>query len=143
MRTNDFNPLVTLIVADPQCIGASFPSTIKDQEGIQRIASHLGMYVETLNIREKERPRIHAFENSGRVILEISARYAPNLNYAPTVASLEIVTSTVVIPVGKYWLVCMFVGGDDAQLAWLRATKMLFDSPPALPPQAKGASESH
>lgn len=145
MHTNDFNPLVTLLVADPQCIpGASYPSTAKDQDAIQRVASHLGVYVETQNIREKERPRIHAFDNSGRVILEITARYAPDIVNTPNVTTLEIVTSTLVIPVGKYWMVCMFVGGDDAQLAWLRTTKMLFDSSPAgVPPQAKATPEPH
>lgn len=144
MHTNDFNPLVALIVADPQCIpGVSFPGTVKDQDGIQRIASNLGLYVETLSIRETERPRVHAFENSGRVILEITARYFPTVVEPATMTSLEIVTSTVVIPVGKYWLVCMFIGGDDAQLAWLRATRMIFDSPPAAPPQTKGSPESH
>ena len=145
MRTNDFNPFVTLIVAVPQCNpGVSYPGTAKDQDAIQRVASHLGRYIETLGIMEKERPRILAFENSGRVILEITARYAPTTVEPATMMTLEIVTSTVVIPVGKYWMVCMFVGGDDAQLAWLRTTKMLFDSPPTgVPAQPKAPPESH
>ena len=144
MRTNAFNPLVALIVADPQCMpSASFPRTIKDQDAIQRIASHLGQYLETLNIRERERPRIHAFENSGRVILEVTARYFPTTLQPATMTTMDIVTSTVVIPVGKYWVVCMFAGGDDAQLAWLRATRVFFQEPGSAPPQVKGSPESH
>jgi hypothetical protein len=132
MRTNGFNPFVLLIVADPQCItGSTSPSSVKDQDAIQRIASHLGLYFETLNRGAMERPRILAFENSGRVILEISARYRLTTFNPGTVTYIDVTTSTVVIPVGKYWLVSMFAGGDDAQLAWLRTTRMLFDSPPA------------
>ena len=130
MRTNGFNPFVLLIVADPQCIdGPTSPTSAKDQDVIQRIAANIGMYFETLNIRAIERPRIHAFENSGRVILELSARYGLTTVDPATARYFEVMTSTVVIPMGKYWLVAMFAGGDDAELDWLRATKMYFESP--------------
>ena len=131
MKTNDFNPFVFVIAADPQCITASSsPRDAKDQETIQRIAAQLGVYFETVNIKELKQPpaKVHAFENSGRVIVERDARYlvtwvSSDIPYA------EVSTSTEVIPGGKYWTIFMFGGGDDAQLAWLKATKITFDSP--------------
>lgn len=130
MKTNDFNPFVFVIAADPQCITASSPSDTKDQETIQRIADQLDVYFETVNIKELKQPptKVHAFENSGRVIVERDARYlvtwvTSDIPYA------EVSTSTEVIASGKYWTIFMFGGGDDAQLAWLRATKITFDSP--------------
>ena len=130
MKTNDFNPFVFVIAADPQCITASSPRDAKDQETIQRIADQLDVYFETVNIKELKQPptKVHAFENSGRVIVERDARYlvtwvTSDIPYA------EVSTSTEVIPGDKYWTIFMFGGGDDAQLAWLRATKITFDSP--------------
>jgi len=130
MKTNDFNPFVFVIAADPECITASPPRDTKDQETIQRIAAQLGVYFETVNIKELKQPpaKVHAFENSGRVIVERDARYlvtwvSSDIPYA------EVSTSIEVIPGGKYWTIFMFGGGDDAQLAWLKATKITFDSP--------------
>ncbi len=130
MKTNDFNPFVFVIAADPQCITASSPRDTKDQEAIERIAAQVGVYFETVNIKELKQPpaKVHAFENSGRVIVERDARYlvtwvSSDIPYA------EVSTSTEVIPGGKYWTIFMFGGGDDAQLAWLKATKITFDSP--------------
>jgi hypothetical protein len=43
-----------------------------------------------------------------------------------TTTTKEILTSTLVMSAGKYWVMCMFVGGDDAQLNELKATKVFF-----------------
>lgn len=131
MKTNDFNPFVFVIAADPQCItGSSSPRDTKDQETIERIAAQLGVYFETVSIKELEQPpaKVHAFENSGRVIVERDARYL--VTYVTSdIPYAEVSTITRVIPGGKYWTIFMFGGGDDAQLAWLKATKITFDSP--------------
>lgn len=131
MKTNEFNPFVFVIAADPQCITASTsPKDIKDQETIEQIAAQVGVYFEMVNTRELKQPpaKVHAFENSGRVIVEREARnlitwFSYDIPYA------EVSTLTEVIPDGKYWAIFMFGGGDDAQLAWLKATKITFDSP--------------
>ncbi len=131
MKTNDFNPFVLVIAADPQCItGSSSPRDSKDQETIERIAAQLGVYFETVSITEMKQPpaKVHAFENSGRVIVERDARYL--VTYVTSdIPYAEVSTITRVIPGGKYWTIFMFGGGDDAQLAWLKATKITFDSP--------------
>lgn len=131
MKTNDFNPFVFVIAADPQCItGPSSPRDIKDQETIERIAAQLGVYFETVSIKELKHPpaEVHAFENSGRVIIERDARYL--VTYVTSdIPYAEVSTITKAIPCGKYWTIFMFGGADDAQLAWLKATKITFDSP--------------
>jgi hypothetical protein len=102
----------------------------------------LGLYFKTPSIRVLGRPRIRAFENSGRIILEISVTYVLTTFEPATITSQEMMTSTVVVPAGKYWVMCMFAGGDEAQLDWLRATRIFFDSPEG-PPPVKGPPESH
>ena len=131
MKTNDFNPFVFVIAADPQCItGASSPRDTEDQETIGRIAAQLGVYFETVSIKELKQPpaKVHAFENSGRVIVERDARYLVT-HVSSDIPYAEVSTITRVIPGGKYWTIFMFGGSDDAQLAWLKATKITFDSP--------------
>ena len=88
------------------------------------------MYFETVSIKELREPRakVYAFENSGRVIVERDARYLVTW-VSSEIPYAEVSTITKVIPGGKYWTIFMFGGGDDAQLAWLKATKITFDSP--------------
>jgi hypothetical protein len=131
MRLNEFNSLALLIVADPNCLGGgSFPSTVKDQAAIQQIASHLGIYFKTSTITSLGTPRVHAFENAGRVMLEVSERFSIYRHEPGTTTFQSIRSSVMIMKAEKYWVMWMFASADDVRLEKLRATKIFFEAGP-------------
>jgi hypothetical protein len=129
MRVNDFNPFVLMIAADPKCApGVTFPSTVKDREPMDRIITHLTTYFRTAAVSSKSPAQIHAYDNAGQVILEVSQRLRIDTHQPGTYTVQDIHTSVFLAQVDKYWLMWMFVGSDDGQLARLRATKIFFDA---------------
>ena len=138
MRPNGFNPLAFLIAADPKCApGVVFPATVKDREAIQRIATNLGIYFKTPSVTHRGPAHIRAFDNAGRVILEISQSFT-FYTHEPGTETLQTVSSSILVTqVRDYWIMWMFMGDSDAQLVQLRATKIFFDAAPTGPAQAK------
>lgn len=131
MRLNEFNPLALVIAADPKCLaGASFPSTIKDKAAIQQIASHLGIYFKTYSISSPEPPRVRAFENAGRVMMEVSEGFSISRHELGNTTIQNIRSSVMIMKADKYWVMWMFASGDDVQFDKLRATKVFFDAGP-------------
>ena len=136
MHVNYFNPFALLIAADPRCVaGTSFPSSVKDRDSVQRIASHLDVYFKTTSIRPLEPSRIKPFDWGGHIVFETACRFRVTTHGAATTTTQEILTSTLVMSAGKYWVMCMFVGGDDEQLNKLKSTKIFFI------PTAEGTTE--
>jgi hypothetical protein len=129
MRLDGFNPVAFLIVADPNCIpGSSFPKTVKENEAIQRIASHLGTYFKTLPLTSTSTPRIRAFDNGGRVMLEISDSFSMNTR-EPGRESFRTVRSSVVVAQARdYWVMWMFASDNDIQLDQMRKSKIFLDT---------------
>jgi hypothetical protein len=129
MRVNDFNPFVLMIAADPKCSpGVTFPSTVKDRQAMDRIISQLATYFRTAAVSSKSPAEIRAYDNAGQVILEVSQRLRIDRHEPGTYTVQDIHTSVFLAQVDKYWLMWMFVGSDDGQLARLRATKIFFDA---------------
>jgi hypothetical protein len=129
MRTNDLNPFVLMIAADPKCApGVTFPSTVKDRPAIDRIISQLATYFRTAAVSTRSPAQIHAYDNAGQVILEVSQRLRIDTHEPGTYTVQDIHTSVFLAQADKYWLMWMFVGSDDGQLARLRATKIFFDA---------------
>lgn len=128
MRANEFNAFAILIAADPRCIpGASVPASIKDQQAIQRIATNVGAYFKTSGLNSLDSGRIQAFDWGGRVAFELRQRFRVTTQASGTITSMEVITSTLVMPFGQFWTMCMSVGADDTQMKALRATKIFFD----------------
>lgn len=128
MLVNEFNPLVQMIAADPLCAPeATFPAKVEDQRSIQQVASQVGMYFKTASVRSRSASQIRAYNNGGHVILEVSQRLTI-YNHQPGVDTIqEVQTSVFIAQAGKYWLMWMLAGGDDGQLARLRASKIVFN----------------
>jgi len=128
MLVNEFNPMVQMIAADPLCAPeATFPATVEDQRSIQRVASQLGMYFKTASVTSRGASQIHAYNNDGHVILEVSQRLTI-YNHQPGVNTVqEIRTSVFIAEAGKCFLMWMLAGGDDGQLARLRASRIIFN----------------
>jgi|HubBroStandDraft_6_1064221.scaffolds.fasta_scaffold391880_2 hypothetical protein len=131
MHVNEVNSLALLIAADPNCLaGASFPRTVKDQAAIQQIANHLGTYFKTSTTTSQGPIQIRAFENAGRIMLEVSERFSINRHEPGTTTVQHIRSSVLIMKAEKYWVMWMFASGDDGQLEKLRGTKMFFDAEP-------------
>jgi hypothetical protein len=138
MRSIGFNPQVFLIAADPKCApGVNFPSTVKDREAIQRIASQLGIYFKTPAIMSKNPARIRAFENDGRVMLEISQSFISSTHELGTSTIRDFSSSALLMQARDYWIMWMFMADGEIQLDQLRATKIFFDATPAGPAEAR------
>jgi hypothetical protein len=129
MLLNEFNSLALLIAADPKCLaGASFPSTVKDKAAIQQIASHLGVYFKTDGTTTPTEPVVRAFENEGRVMLEVSQRFSLYRHELGNTKLQHIRSSVMIMKAEKYWIMWMFASADDVQFDKLRATKIFFDA---------------
>ena len=132
MRTNELNAFAFLIVADPRCApGVAFPSTVKDQAAIQSIANHLGIYFQTSGITSRSPARIRAFDNAGRVMLEISQSLWISTREPGSATSQSIRSSVLAMQAGDYWVLWMFAASDEARMNQLRASKIFFDAPQA------------
>ncbi len=139
MRLNQFNPFAFLIAADPKCApGVTFPKTVKDNEAIQRIASALGVYFKTADVTSRSSTRIRAFNNDGRVMLEISQSFSITTREPGRTTFFHNIRSSVLLmQASEYWVMLMFASDDDVQLEKLRATKIFLDGGPAEPAESK------
>jgi hypothetical protein len=125
------SPLAYVVAADPKCApGVSFPTTVKDHEAIQRIASQLGIYFKSLPVLSKSPAHIRAFENAGRVMLEISQSYTFYLHEPGNSRAPSIDSSVLAMQAHDYWVMWMFIGEGDTELDQMRASKIFFDAPP-------------
>lgn len=129
MRMTRFNPLALLIAADPACLpGTSFPSNVKDRDAIQKIVGNLGIYFKVSNTNSARATRIRAFDNAGRVMLEVSQPFYVS-SYQPGTTTFQRIRSSIwILKDENYWLMLLFASDDDAQLDKLRATRVFFDS---------------
>lgn len=130
MRLTEFIPLAFLIVADPGCSpGVSFPRDVKDGEAIRRIAGRLGTYFKVSSVSSPLVPRVRAFDNAGRVMLEVSQPYTIYSHQLGTTTVQNVRSSIWIMKVERYWLMLMFASADDVQMEKLRTTtKVFFDS---------------
>lgn len=128
MQLNEFNSLALLIAADPKCLGGiPFPDTVKDQPAIQQIASHLGVYFKTSTTTPLGPPRVRAFENAGRIMLEVTEGFSIYRHEPGTSTVQRIRSSVLVVKAERYWIMWMFASADDVQFEKLRATRIFFD----------------
>ncbi len=126
-KMEQFNPTVLLAVADPGCVpSASFPKTVDDREAIQQLAKEIVHSFRTATMASIEPARVRAFNNAGRIVIEISQSFTVN---APgQVTPLAILSSISLMQAGDYWVIWMFASSDKAQLDELRNTKIFFDA---------------
>jgi hypothetical protein len=136
-----FNSVVLLMAADPNCApGVTFPASTKDRDAIQRIANHVLSYFKPSIGASAGSVRVRAFDNAGRVMLEISQSLSFSTN-EPGNATFysNIHSSLLLMQAEQYWVMWMFVTDDDAELSQLRATKIFFNriSTPAAATESK------
>lgn len=129
MQTSDFNPTILMIVADPSCTAnVSFPKSTKDADAIQRVSGQVGLFFRTADVTVRRPARIRAFDDDGRVIIEVSQEFGSTFHEPGRITYRTISSSTIIAQSGNYWVMWMFLGSNDTELSKLRATKIFFDS---------------
>jgi hypothetical protein len=138
MKVDRFNPAVLLVAADPNCAtGITFPDSIKDHDAIQRITNRALSYFHPSGTASAGPARVRAFDNAGRVMLEISRSISFSTNETGNSTFYSnIHFSMLLMQAKQYWVMWMFVTDDDAELSRLRATKIFFNQTP-MPPTSE------
>jgi hypothetical protein len=130
MRLNSFDPMALVIAVDPKCFPAiTYPSSPTDQEAIQRSASQLLSHLQTPGSVTRAPARVRAFDNGGRVMLEISRPLSISTHEATLTTLLNVSRSVLTMPASGYWVIWIFVSGDDVDMDRLKATKIFLDAP--------------
>jgi hypothetical protein len=131
-----FNSMALLVVADPKCAaGSRFPKTVDDHEAVQQVAKQIVEYFRIVPTATAGGPaRVRAFNNAGRVMIEISQSFTMD---APASPQPDILSSISLIQDGDYWVLWMFAAGSKGELDELRRSKIFFDDPgaPAMDPK--------
>jgi len=116
--------------ADPKCAaGSRFPKTVDDHEAVQQVAKQIVEYFRIVPTATAGGPaRVRAFNNAGRVMIEISQSFTMD---APASPQPDILSSISLIQDGDYWVLWMFAAGSKGELDELRRSKIFFDDPGA------------
>lgn len=130
MKLNSFDPMALLIAVDPNCFPAiPYPKSPADHETAQRSASQILSHLQAPGSVVRAPARVRAFDNGGRVMLEISRPLSISTNEATLTTLRNVNRSVLMTPAGGYWVIWIFVSGDDADMDRLKATKIFFDAP--------------
>jgi hypothetical protein len=131
-KVGQFNSRVLLMAVDPKCAPDSvFPKTVDDREAMQRIAKQIVQYFKIGAKSSTEPARVRAFNNAGRIMVEISQSFTVSDPAESETAT--ILSSTLLMQAGDYWVMWMFAAHDKKELEELLNTKIFFDAPGASP----------
>jgi hypothetical protein len=131
MPTNGFDPSVLLMSIDPACVpGAIFPSSVKDQDGIQRSAKQIMSHLKMATVISRSPVQLRAFDIAGRVMIEISESFNISIHEPARTTTQNIHTSILLMQAGGHWILWRFAADTDYNLNRLRATKIFFDADP-------------
>jgi len=133
MALSGFDPMALIIAIDPTCFPEiSFPKSTKEREAIQRAAGQILSHLQTPGEVVRAPARVRAFDNAGRVMLDISRPLSittreVTLGSRATIRNVD--RSVLILPTGNYWVAWIFVTGDDVDMDYLKATKIFLDGP--------------
>jgi len=123
--TGQFNPMIVLIAADPKCISHSdFPKSADDHESVQQVARDTLAFFRPREAQAGS-TRVRVFKNGSHVVIDISQPYS--FSVPGDSAPLTVLSSTLIIESGKYWVVWEFAAGNSVELDQMRATKVFLD----------------
>lgn len=126
-KTEEFNPLVTVIAVDSACSpGAHFPTSIDDHDALQEAGQQLVRSFAGTPFISKGNNAVTALEVQGHVMLDISGSFqvTPPGSNTP----LDIYTSIEVTQLNGYLVGWGFVSGSQSGLQELKNTKIAFAS---------------
>jgi hypothetical protein len=134
MQTQGFNSMASLTVVDPKCASdLTFPSSVNDHDGIQRVAQQVIGHFMAPTLFSKTPAQVRAFDNGGRVMMEISRALTLSVRTPGRHTIQNVRCAMLVMQANRYWVIWTFVSGDDKEFEQMRASKIYFDQPSAAP----------
>jgi hypothetical protein len=124
-----FDSSVFLLAVDPKCIkGAAFPTSVKDHEGVRRTAKQIQSHLRKDTVTGSGPLRVRAFDNGGRVMIELSQPLNISLHERGNTTTQSINSSILLMEADPYWVMWWFTSDTDYNLERLRETKIFFDA---------------
>lgn len=124
-----YDSSVFLLAVDPKCIGgAAFPTSVKDHEGVQRTAKQIESHLRKDTVDGAGPLRLHAFDNGGRVMIELSQPLNISVHERGNTTTQSINSSVLLMKADPYWVMWWFTSDTDYNLEKLRETKIFFDA---------------
>jgi hypothetical protein len=121
--SGQFNPMIVLIAADPRCISMSpFPRSVDDGDAVQRVARDTIAYFRNKDLTLVNPARVRAFRTASGVMMDISQNFT--LSVPGQAVPLNVLSSTLMMKSGDYWVIWLFAAGDKEGLDELRTTKI-------------------
>jgi hypothetical protein len=132
------DPMAVVVAVDPACLpNATFPQSPNDQKATRRVADQVLDHIQTPRLAWKSASKVHPFEYAGRVIIELSQSFTIAIREPGGGGLQRVISSVAVAPVGKYWVVWIFVAANDADLGVLKGSRIFFDAEKSRPGDAK------
>ncbi len=133
MTLSGFDPMELIIAIDPTCFPEiNFPKSTADHEAIQRAAGQFLSHLQTPGAVVRAPARVRAFENGGRLMLDISRPLSittREITLGSRTMIRNVDRSVLMLPARGYWIAWIFVSGDDVDMDYLKATKIFLDEP--------------
>src|SRR5271155_80210 len=130
MALNGFDPMALMIAIDAACFPEiTFPKSKTDKDAIQRFASQILAHLQNPGDAVRAPARVRAFENGGRVMIEVSRPLqitTHEIALGPRTMIRNVDRSVLIVPAAGYWVAWIFVSGDDVDMDYLKASKIVF-----------------
>lgn len=135
--TEEFNPTIILLAADPRCISESpFPKTVDDRDSLPQIASRTVAHFSTADFSPTNAAKVRSFKNGDHVMIEVLQSFA--LRGPRQGEQQPVLSSILMMEAGNYWVIWLFAADKQVELQKLRSTKIFFDDVGAPPTAPKG-----
>jgi hypothetical protein len=133
METNSFDPMALMVAVDPACFPEiALPRSLTDRDAVQKAAAQALQHLQTPGAVVRAPARVRAFDNAGTVMLEVWRPLSfttrePRRGAGATIRNVD--RSVLMMQAGGYWIVWIFVSGDEVDMDKLKATKIFLDTP--------------
>lgn len=132
------DPMAVVVAVDPACLpDATFPQSPNDQKATRRVVEQVLDHIQTPRLAWKSESKVHPFEYAGRVFIELSHSFSIVIREPGSKGLQRVISSVAVAPVGKYWVVWIFVAANDADLGDLKGSRIFFDEEKSRPGDTK------
>ena len=135
-RTEEPNPLIAVIAADPACLpNFHFPTSVSDRDGIKQAAQQIANSFAGAPFIGQGQTSVSSFVSGGHVIIELSNN--SNVSIPDRATPLAIVTSLDFTVAGNYLVTWIFESGSRTELDQMKNTPILWRTPSTESPAIK------
>lgn len=128
-RPLEFNPRITILVADPICFvpDLTFPTSLHDQPTIEAYGQALFRSFAGTRFLGDRTTKLFAADLAGHIFLQV-----PSMNAEPIAGSTllrKVHTELVLTSMRKYWVIWLFESDTESELGKLMKTSISFNAP--------------